>query len=101
MPESGTWKFVLVQSPDGDYHFLAGPGEMHQDVFESSRYEDSFDGKVKGGGRISITENVIEAYGHSIGYGMADQGIVKSLLEEYVLENCPKKRLLVQMGRGY
>ena len=107
LPETGRYKFVLVDVTDGERTkqvLVAGPGSYHREVAEN--YRNSLPSgirlsRINGGGRVELREGSIYAFGESIGYGMAPQDQVESLLRTYVSEEKPETSIKVEMGVGY
>jgi len=107
LPETGRYKFVLVDVTDGENTkpvLVAGPGEYHQDVAENFRYSLPAGirlSRIRGGGRVELGTGSIYAFGESMGYGMAPQDQVESLLRTYVSEQKHGTSVRVEMGVGY
>jgi len=91
--EKGTAKFVLLLGNDRSY-FLASDvsADLHSDIVEKIDCQ-----RCLGGGRLTIKEDSVIAYGYSIGYGQAESKMVEKLLRE----EFPNREIIMRMGQGY
>ena len=107
LPETGRYKFVLVDVTDGERTkpvLVAGPGSDHKDIadnFGHSLPSGIWLSEIRGGGRVELETGSIYAFGESKWYGMAPQDEVESLLRTYVSEEKPGTSIKVEMGVGY
>jgi len=91
--KKGTAKFVLLLGNDKSY-FLASDvsADLHSDIVDKVDCHSCL-----GGGRLTIKEDSVIAYGYSIGYGQADSDKVEVLLKEQFQD----KQIIMRMGQGY
>jgi phosphohistidine phosphatase len=81
----GTFKYVLVATPERDAYFVRGNNEVpyHMDLCNKLATEvpPKWNLECAGGGRISHERDDIKVYGHSKSYGLADHSLTCKVLK--------------------
>ena len=106
LPKKGTCKFILVELYDSKKTKIVLIGDpkktYHNEIYKHylSKIPTCFKVIILGGGKISINDSTIHAYGKSYTYGIAPQELVEKILNMYVEENRLNQKVRVDMGHN-